>query len=43
MNDATALAIGRALIAIIENHQQKDGSIKIPKALHKYMGKKVIK
>lgn len=43
MNDATALAIGRTLIAIIENNQQEDGSIKIPKVLHKYMGKKVIK
>jgi seryl-tRNA synthetase len=37
MNDATAIAIGRLLIAIIENYQQKDGSIKIPSVLHKYM------
>jgi seryl-tRNA synthetase len=36
MNDATAFAIGRLLIAIMENYQQKDGSIKIPKALHAY-------
>lgn len=45
MNDATAFAIGRTLIAIMENHQQADGSIKIPKALHKYLpgGIKVIK
>jgi seryl-tRNA synthetase len=43
MNDATAIAIGRTLIAILENHQQKDGSIKIPKALHKYMGMESIK
>lgn len=43
MNDATALAIGRALIAILENHQQKDGTIRIPKSLQKYMGKEIIK
>ena len=38
MNDATACAMGRTLIAIIENYQQKDGSIKIPEVLKKYMG-----
>lgn len=43
MLNGTAIAIGRALIAIMENHQQKDGSIKIPKALHKYCGFKEIK
>ncbi len=44
MNDATAAAIGRTLIAIMENYQQTDGSIKIPKALQPYMfGKKAIK
>lgn len=37
MNDATALAIGRTLVAIMENYQQEDGSIKIPKVLHQYM------
>lgn len=43
MNDATAIAIGRMLIAIIENNQQADGSIKIPEVLQKYMGgRKVI-
>jgi seryl-tRNA synthetase len=39
----TVLASPRALIAIIENNQQKDGSIKIPKALWKYTGFKEIK
>lgn len=39
----TAIATSRALVAIMENHQQKDGSIKIPKALHKYTGFKEIK
>ena len=38
MNDATAFAIGRILIAIIENYQTKEGTIKIPKALQNYMG-----
>jgi seryl-tRNA synthetase len=42
MNDATAIAIGRTLIAIMENYQQADGSIKIPEVLQKYMGKSVI-
>ena len=40
MNDATVIAIGRILIAIIENYQQADGSIKIPEVLRKYMGDK---
>ncbi|MEK7128552.1 MAG: serine--tRNA ligase [Patescibacteria group bacterium] len=40
MNDATVVAIGRMLIAIIENYQQADGSVKIPEVLKKYMGGK---
>lgn len=40
MNDATLLAIGRTLIAIMENYQQKDGSIDIPVVLQPYMGGK---
>lgn len=39
MNDGTAFAIGRTLVAIIENYQQEDGSIEIPEALRLYMGK----
>ncbi len=42
MNDATAFALGRTLIAIIENYQQKDGSIKVPKVLQKYLNFKKI-
>jgi seryl-tRNA synthetase len=43
MNDATAIAVGRMLVAILENYQHEDGSIKIPDVLQKYMnGKKVI-
>jgi len=34
--NGTAYAIGRTLIAIIENYQQKDGSIKVPNILQKY-------
>jgi len=41
--NGTAFAIGRILIMIMEDYQQKDGSIKIPKVLQKYVGKKVIK
>ncbi len=42
--NGSGLAVGRTLVAILENYQQKDGSIQIPKALQKYMnGVKVIK
>jgi len=41
--NGTAFAMGRAIIAIIENYQQKDGSIKVPKALQKYIKIKEIK
>lgn len=44
MLNNTALASPRILIAILENHQQKDGCVKIPKVLQPFMlGKKVIK
>lgn len=36
--NGTALAIGRTLIAILENYQQKDGSVLVPKVLQKYTG-----
>jgi len=41
--NGTAFAIGRTLIAIIENYQQKDGSIKVPEVLQKYLQFKEIK
>ena len=41
--NGTAFAIGRTLIAIIENYQQKDGSIKAPQVLQKYLKFKIIK
>ncbi len=39
----TAIASPRILIAILENYQQKDGTIRIPKVLQPFMGKEVIK
>ena len=41
--NGTAFAIGRILIIILENYQQKDGSVKVPKVLQKYTGFKIIK
>ena len=35
--NGSALAVGRTLIAIMENYQQKDGTIEIPKVLKKYL------
>jgi len=40
--NGTAFATGRIIIAILENYQQKDGSIKIPKVLQKYTKMKEI-
>lgn len=37
--NGTAIALSRGIIAVLENHQQADGSIAIPKVLHPYMGK----
>lgn len=36
--NGSGLAVGRTLVAILENYQQEDGSIKIPTALQPYMG-----
>ncbi len=38
MNDATAMAIPRMLIAILENYQQEDGSVLVPAVLQPYVG-----
>jgi seryl-tRNA synthetase len=37
-NDATAFALGRAMIAIIENYQQEDGTVGVPEVLRPYLG-----
>lgn len=36
--NGSGLAVGRTLVAILENHQNADGSINIPKALQPYLG-----
>jgi seryl-tRNA synthetase len=40
--NGTAIAVSRALIPILENYQQEDGTIQIPEALIPYVGKKVL-
>jgi seryl-tRNA synthetase len=39
-NDATAFALGRIMIAIIENNQREDGTVTVPEALRPYLGGK---
>lgn len=41
-NDATAFALGRAMIAIIENYQNEDGTVRVPEVLQPYLGGKEI-
>ncbi len=41
--NGTAVSIARALIALLENHQQADGSVVIPEVLRKWMGVDVIR
>jgi seryl-tRNA synthetase len=36
--NGSGIAVGRALIAVLENHQQDDGSIRVPDALRPYLG-----
>jgi len=36
--NGSGLAVGRTLIAVMENHQQRDGSIRVPEALRPYLG-----
>ena len=36
--NGSGLAVGRTMIAILENGQQEDGSVSLPEALHAYMG-----
>ena len=40
--NGTAIAVSRALIPILENYQQEDGSVLVPEALIPYVGKKVL-
>lgn len=41
--NGSSLAIGRTVIAILENYQQKDGSVVVPEGLKPYMGVDIIK
>ncbi len=41
--NGSGLAIGRSLVAILENYQQKDGSVIVPEVLRPYMGVEVIR
>ena len=43
MLNGTAIAISRAIIALLENNQQADGSIRMPRALIPYVGFDTIK
>jgi seryl-tRNA synthetase len=36
--NGSGLAVGRTLVAILENFQQADGSVAVPEALRPYMG-----
>jgi seryl-tRNA synthetase len=36
--NGSSLAVGRTLVAIIENYQQADGSVLVPEVLAPYMG-----
>ena len=36
--NGSGLAVGRAMVAVLENHQQPDGSIRVPAALRPYLG-----
>ncbi|HWD09634.1 MAG TPA: serine--tRNA ligase [Actinomycetota bacterium] len=40
--NGTALAMGRAIVALLENHQQADGSVLVPPALRPYLGTELI-
>ena len=40
--NGTAVAVGRTIIALLENHQQEDGSVRIPEALRPYYGAELI-
>jgi seryl-tRNA synthetase len=36
--NGSGLAVGRALVAVLENYQNADGTVNVPKALVSYMG-----
>ncbi len=36
--NGSGVAVGRALVAVLENYQNADGSVRVPKVLQPYMG-----
>ena len=40
--NGSGVAVGRMLIAVLENYQQEDGSVRIPEILQPYMGGKTV-
>ena len=40
--NGSGLAVGRALVAVLENYQQSDGSVEVPQVLRPYMGGKAV-
>jgi seryl-tRNA synthetase len=40
--NGTAVAVGRTIVALLENHQQPDGSVRVPEALQEYLGTELI-
>ena len=41
--NGSGLAVGRTLVAILENYQQADGSVKIPEVLVPYVGFEILR
>lgn len=41
--NGSGLATSRLMVALLENNQQEDGSVLVPKALHKYLGEEIIR
>jgi seryl-tRNA synthetase len=40
--NGSGLAVGRTLVAVIENNQNRDGSVNVPEILHGYMGGSIL-
>lgn len=40
--NGTLVAVPRTIVALLENHQQKDGSVKVPKALVRFLGMEIL-
>jgi seryl-tRNA synthetase len=43
MLNGTAIANSRAILALLENHQQADGSVRVPAALQPYLGREILR